>query len=71
VFQLYQFIHSEREANIVASIDIGKKYLSDSEVTKGRNVAIGVARNEVTRHFPSGRLRLEPIHVDKERLESR
>jgi hypothetical protein len=47
LFQLFQFVHSEREASIVASIDIGKKYLSDTEVMKGRYMAIRIVRNEM------------------------
>jgi hypothetical protein len=46
-FQLFQFVHSGWEATTAASIDIGKKYISDVEVMRGRYIAIRIAKNEM------------------------
>jgi hypothetical protein len=44
VFQVYQYFHSERETQIAASIDVARKYFSDPDFNKGRNIAAKVMR---------------------------
>jgi hypothetical protein len=43
---MFQFFRLQREAEIIASIEIGKKYISDTEVMKGRYIAIRTAKSE-------------------------